>query len=35
MMLQLGVHRTLNQCFGQLLEQALWPGNLFRRLAGQ
>jgi hypothetical protein len=35
MMAHLGIHRPLNQRFGELLEQAVGADNLFRRLARQ
>jgi hypothetical protein len=33
--IQLGIHRPLDQRLGQLLEQAVWPDNLLRALASQ
>jgi len=35
MMAHLGIHRSLNQRFGELFEQAVWADNLFGRFAGQ
>jgi hypothetical protein len=35
MMAHLGIHRPLNQRFGELLEQAVRPDNLFGCLTGQ